>query len=120
MSTICPEAPSAGVIATACMLDDRQDIASALMAERYGWGAGEFSGLSSLWERESGWDVLASKPSSGAYGIPQALPGSKMGAYGGDWQNNAVTQIEWGLASINDSYGTPCGAWSAFQSQGWY
>ena len=91
-----------------------------MMSERYGWGAGEFSCLSSLWERESGWDVHASNPSSGAYGIPQALPGSKMGAYGADWQDNAVTQIEWGLSYINDSYGTPCGAWSTFQSQGWY
>jgi hypothetical protein len=99
---------------------DPRRIASAMMAERYGWGAGQFSCLSSLWERESGWDVHASNSSSGAYGIPQALPGSKMSAYGGDWQNNAVTQIEWGLSYINDSYGTPCGAWSTFQSQGWY
>ena len=99
---------------------DPQRIAAAMMAERYGWGAGEFSCLTSLWEQESGWDVHASNPSSGAYGIPQALPGSKMGAYGGDWQDNAVTQIEWGLSYIDDSYGTPCGAWSTFRSQGWY
>jgi hypothetical protein len=97
-----------------------QRIAASMMAERYGWGAGEFACLSSLWERESSWEVHASNPSSGAYGIPQALPGSKMSAYGADWQDNAVTQIEWGLAYINQSYGTPCGAWSTFRSQGWY
>ena len=99
---------------------DPQRLSAAMMSERYGWGSGEFSCLSSLWERESGWDVHASNPSSGAYGIPQALPGSKMSAFGADWQDNAVTQIEWGLSYINDSYGTPCGAWSTFQSQGWY
>lgn len=97
-----------------------QRIAGAMMAERYGWGSGEFSCLVSLWERESSWDVHASNSSSGAYGIPQALPGVKMSAYGADWRDNAVAQIEWGLAYINQSYGNPCGAWSAFQSRGWY
>lgn len=99
---------------------DPRGIARAMMAERYGWDAGEFSCLSSLWERESGWNVHASNSSSGAYGIPQALPGSKMGAYGGDWASNPVTQIQWGLSYIRGTYGTPCGAWSAFRSKGWY
>jgi hypothetical protein len=99
---------------------DPHRIAASMMAERYGWGSGEYSCLSSLWGRESGWDVHAENTSSGAYGIPQALPGSKMSSYGSDWQDNAVTQIEWGLAYIDQSYGTPCGAWSTFQSQGWY
>jgi resuscitation-promoting factor RpfB len=90
------------------------------MAERYGWGSAQFSCLSSLWERESSWQVHAENPSSGAYGIPQALPGSKMSGYGADWRDNAVTQIEWGLSYIDQSYGTPCGAWSAWQSKGWY
>jgi hypothetical protein len=99
---------------------DPRGIARAMMAERYGWGSGEYACLSSLWERESGWQVHASNPSSGAYGIPQALPGSKMSAYGSDWADNPVTQIEWGLAYIRDSYGTPCGAWSTFRSLGWY
>jgi hypothetical protein len=99
---------------------DARGIAAGMAAERYGWGAGEFSCLNSLWTRESGWDVDASNPSSGAYGIPQALPGSKMGAYGSDWQTNPVTQIEWGLDYIDGRYGSPCGAWSTFQAQGWY
>lgn len=99
---------------------DPRGIARAMMAEKYGWGSGQFSCLSSLWEHESGWNVHASNSSSGAYGIPQALPGSKMGAYGSDWQSNPVTQIQWGLSYIRGTYGTPCGAWSAFQSKGWY
>ena len=57
---------------------------------------------------------------SGAYGIPQALPGSKMGAFGGDWRDSATTQIEWGLDYIDGRYGNPCGAWSAFGAKGWY
>ncbi len=99
---------------------DVRGLARTMMAERYGWGGGEFSCLSSLWERESGWDRHAANSSSGAYGIPQALPGSKMAAYGSDWRDNPVTQIQWGLAYVKGSYGTPCGAWSAFRSKGWY
>jgi hypothetical protein len=64
--------------------------------------------------------VHATNPSSGAYGIPQALPGSKMSAFGSDWADSATTQIQWGLAYIRDSYATPCGAWSEFRSRGWY
>ncbi len=95
-------------------------IASGLAASRYGWGADQFSCLNSLWMRESGWNLRATNPSSGAYGIPQALPGSKMSAYGSDWRSSARTQIEWGLSYIKGTYGSPCGAWSAFQSKGWY
>ena len=85
-----------------------------------GWGADQFGCLVSLWDRESGWNVYAQNPSSGAYGIPQALPGSKMGSAGGDWQTNAATQIAWGLGYIADRYGSPCGAWSHSESAGWY
>jgi hypothetical protein len=99
---------------------DPRDIAASIASSQYGWGADQFSCLDSLWTRESGWDPHASNPTSGAYGIPQALPGSKMGAYGSDWADNPTTQIQWGLAYVRGSYGTPCGAWSAFQSQGWY
>jgi hypothetical protein len=72
-----------------------------------------------MWNRESGWRVNAAN-GSGAYGIPQALPGSKMAAFGADWQTNPRTQIEWGLSYISGRYGTPCGAWSSWQAQGWY
>ena len=95
-------------------------IARQLAAQRYGWGDGEFACLNSLWEKESGWNYRASNPSSGAYGIPQALPGSKMGAYGDDWRTNPATQIKWGLNYIDGRYGSPCSAWSTAQSRGWY
>ena len=88
--------------------------------EQYGWGDGEFACLNSLWAKESGWNYQAYNASSGAYGIPQALPGSKMGAYGSDWRTNPATQIKWGLNYIDGRYGSPCSAWSTAQSQGWY
>jgi len=81
-----------------------------------GWGSDQFSCLVTLWGHESGWRVNASN-GSGAYGIPQALPGSKMGA---GWQSDARVQITWGLNYVVGRYGTPCGAWAVWQSQGWY
>lgn len=84
-----------------------------------GMGADQYSCLVSLWNRESGWNVHAENP-SGAYGIPQALPGSKMSTAGPDWQNNYETQIKWGMGYITGRYSTPCGAWGHSQSTGWY
>ncbi|MEZ5098039.1 MAG: hypothetical protein R2731_19335 [Nocardioides sp.] len=69
---------------------------------------------------ESGWRVNADNPYSSAYGIPQALPGSKMASAGPDWATNPVTQIRWGLGYIRDRYGSPCGAWSFKRSHNWY
>lgn len=85
-----------------------------------GWGEGQYDCLVSLWNRESGWRVNASNSSSGAYGIPQALPGSKMASAGDDWETNAGTQIEWGLGYITGRYGSPCGAWAHSEDVGWY
>jgi len=85
-----------------------------------GWGEDQYSCLVSLWQKESGWRVNATNSSSGAYGIPQSLPGSKMGSAGADWATNAGTQIEWGLGYIVGRYGSPCGAWSKSQASGWY
>jgi uncharacterized protein YabE (DUF348 family) len=93
-------------------------IARQLLSDR-GWGAGQYDCLVALWDRESSWNVHAANP-SGAYGIPQALPGSKMATAGPDWQDNATTQIKWGLGYIASRYGTPCGAWSSWQANGWY
>ncbi|WP_322411579.1 lytic transglycosylase domain-containing protein [Microbacterium invictum] len=90
------------------------------MLGNYGWGDDQFSCLVSLWNKESGWNYQAYNRSSGAFGIPQALPGSKMASAGADWQTNAATQISWGLGYISGRYGTPCGAWSHSQSVGWY
>jgi hypothetical protein len=99
--------------------EDPRDIARALLAE-YGWDDDQFGCLDSLWTRESGWNVHADNPSSSAYGIPQALPGSKMSSAGDDWATNAVTQIRWGLGYIEDRYGSPCSAWGHSQSHGFY
>lgn len=89
------------------------------LASARGWGADQFACLDSLWNRESGWRVDAANP-SGAYGIPQALPGSRMASVGSDWRTNPVTQITWGLSYIAGRYSTPCSAWSSFQAKGWY
>jgi hypothetical protein len=96
-----------------------QQIAEQMLSQ-FGWSSGQFSCLQPLWAHESGWNPYAQNPSSGAYGIPQALPGSKMGSAGGDWQSNPATQIRWGLSYIQGNYGSPCGAWSHEQADGWY
>ncbi|MFI6926578.1 lytic transglycosylase domain-containing protein [Nonomuraea spiralis] len=94
-------------------------VAKSMLAAR-GWGADQWGCLERLWQKESGWNERAMNRYSGAYGIPQALPGSKMASAGGDWQTNATTQIAWGLGYIKGRYGTPCGAWGHSQSTGWY
>ncbi|MFH0242557.1 transglycosylase SLT domain-containing protein [Streptomyces sp. HK10] len=83
-------------------------------------GGGQFQCFSSIVERESGWNYKAQNPSSGAYGLVQALPGSKMASAGADWQTNPATQIKWGLNYMNDRYGSPCGAWEFWQANHWY
>lgn len=80
----------------------------------------EWNCLYNLWARESGWRVEAYNASSGATGIPQALPGSKMASAGADWETNPVTQINWGMGYIAGRYGTPCGAWAHSEEVGWY
>ncbi len=98
---------------------DPQDIAEALLPS-YGWSSSQMSCLVPLWMGESGWRVSAENASSGAFGIPQALPGSKMASAGADWQTNPATQITWGLGYIQERYGSPCGAWGFKQGHGWY
>jgi hypothetical protein len=98
---------------------DPRTIARALLAQ-FGFGSDQFSCLDQLYNGESGWNVHADNPSSSAYGIPQALPGSKMASAGSDWQNDAATQIRWGLGYIKNSYGSPCGAESFKLGHGWY
>ena len=89
------------------------------MLASYGWSSSQFSCLQPLWQRESGWNVYAANP-DGAYGIPQADPGSKMGSAGPNWQSDATTQIRWGLNYIQATYGSPCAAWAHSQATGWY
>lgn len=87
---------------------------------RHGWGEAQWDPLDKLWTRESGWRWNAENSSSGAYGIPQALPGSKMASAGKDWRTNPETQIRWGLGYIKGRYGTPARAWTHSEQNGWY
>ncbi|KZE91057.1 lytic transglycosylase domain-containing protein [Microbacterium sp. TNHR37B] len=96
-----------------------QAIAYEMVTAR-GWGDDQFACLVALWKKESGWRVNAYNRSSGAYGIPQALPGRKMASVGSDWETNPATQITWGLGYIKGRYGSPCGAWDHSQRRGWY
>lgn len=112
-------AAAAAALASANTVDGAKATAQQMMADRYGWGGDQFSCLNSLWNKESGWNYKAYNP-SGATGIPQALPGSKMASAGSDWQSSAATQIAWGLGYIADVYGTPCSAWGHSQAMNWY
>lgn len=93
-------------------------VGEALNAD-WGW-ADEWDCLDSLWTAESGWNEYDRNPSSGAYGIPQALPGRKMASAGDDWETNPATQITWGLGYIGGRYGSPCAAYAHFRSHRWY
>lgn len=94
-------------------------VGCALMLEA-GFPIAQFPCLEKLWDHESGWNAKAENRSSGAYGIPQALPGKKMASAGADWKTNPATQIKWGLGYVKGRYKTPCGAWSNFQNKGSY
>ncbi|MEU4168858.1 phage tail tape measure protein [Streptomyces sp. NPDC026665] len=98
-----------------------QQFAQAAL-KSYGWGPSQWPALKALWNGESGWNYRATNASSGAYGIPQALPASKMASAGSDWKTNAATQIKWGLGYIKSRYGSPANAWSQWQARSphWY
>jgi hypothetical protein len=114
------QAPGGAVTATEDLTtQDPRTIARAMLGQ-FGFSSDQFSCLDSLYVSESDWNVHADNPSSSAYGIPQALPGSKMASAGPDWEHNAATQIRWGLGYIRDVYGTPCAAWSFKQGNNWY
>lgn len=93
---------------------------AASQIQGYGWGPEQLNCLINLWEKESNWNSTAENPSSGAYGIPQSLPGTKMASAGADWRTNPATQIKWGLGYISERYKTPCGAWQHSVAVGWY
>ncbi|MEV6761386.1 transglycosylase SLT domain-containing protein [Streptomyces sp. NPDC051105] len=82
--------------------------------------AAQFNAFSKIVSHESGWNPSATNSSSGAYGLVQALPGSKMASAGSDWKTNPATQIKWGLDYMNSRYGSPTAAWSFWQANGWY
>jgi hypothetical protein len=100
--------------------DGAREVAKSLMEEKYGWGDKQFACLDGLWTKESHWNYRASNKRSGAHGIPQALPASKMEVIGTDWRTNPVTQISWGLHYIDKRYETPCGAFAKFKRTNWY
>ena len=116
-----PPKPAASVAPAAGVPDPGTAKAIAFdMVTARGWGQSEYDCLVALWNKESHWNVYAHNVRSGAYGIPQALPGSKMATAGADWATNPATQITWGLGYIAGRYGTPCGAWGHSQLKGWY
>ena len=99
---------------------DPREMARQMMLNKYEWGDDQFACYDSIIMRESRWIVTADNPYSSAYGIPQALPGKRMAAFGADWRTNPATQIRWGLDYVDQRYGTPCQAWSFKRSHGWY
>jgi hypothetical protein len=113
-------AAAAAALAAADTPNGARALASNLAATTYGWGADQFQCLDHLWTKESGWSYSALNRGSGAAGIPQALPGSKMATAGADWSTNAATQIKWGLGYIARSYGSPCAAWAHSEASNWY
>lgn len=118
-----PKAIAAALKAAESNIDsvaESKAFAEMYIKSTYNWGADQNSCLVDLWERESNWRVLAENRSSGAYGIPQALPGSRMAEIANDWRTNAATQIKWGAAYISDRYETPCAALAKQKARGWY
>ena len=114
--------PDAAPLASPAAVDDpaAAKVFAASQLGAHGWGADQMNCLNLLWERESNWRTTAENASSGAYGIVQSLPASKMASVGSDWATNYETQIRWGLGYIEGRYGSPCGAWSHSESVGWY
>jgi hypothetical protein len=100
--------------------DGARAVAREIAQSKYGWGSFQFACLNKLWTKESNWRYKARNKSSGAHGIPQALPATKMESIGTDWRTNPVTQISWGLRYIEVRYETPCKAYKKFQRSNWY
>jgi hypothetical protein len=99
---------------------DPREIARQIMKNKFGYDDDDYSSFNNIIIRESMWKIDATNPSSGAYGIPQALPGSKMVSAGSDWRTNPATQIIWALDYMKKRYGSPCEAWSFKRGHGWY
>ncbi|KKK06639.1 lytic transglycosylase domain-containing protein [Micromonospora sp. HK10] len=112
--------PYDGPIPASCEeFSGNRKVGCAIMLDE-GFGIDQFPCLDKLWTKESGWNHKAYNAGSGAYGIPQAVPGSKMGSVADDWKTNPATQIKWGLGYIEGRYNNPCGAWQHSQNKGWY
>jgi len=119
-SLVSPAGAGRGSVVLLAAARTPRQIARAMLP-RFHWSVlRQFRYLNWLWERESGWNKYAYNPYSGAYGIPQALPGSRMASAGPNWRSNAATQIRWGLRYIKARYGSPRRAWGHSQATGWY
>jgi hypothetical protein len=114
-----PSTPAVPIPTSCSAYTGNKAIACALLPE-WGYGIDQMSCLIPMWTKESGWNERARNPSSGSYGIPQALPASRMAAYGADYLTNPTPQIKWGLSYVKSRYGGPCKAWTFWQAHGWY
>jgi hypothetical protein len=119
-SLVSPAGAARGSVVLLAAARTPRQIAQAMLPRFHWLVRRQFRYLNWLWERESGWNKYAYNPYSGAYGIPQALPGSKMASAGPSWRSNAATQIRWGLRYIKARYGSPRRAWDHSQATGWY
>lgn len=97
-----------------------REIAKQILKNKFDYGNAEYQCFNNIIIRESNWIIDATNASSGAYGIPQSLPGSKMASAGADWRTNPATQITWAIGYMDDRYGSPCSAWSFKRAHGWY
>ena len=121
VTTVEVAAPSVAGAPAAGVPDPGSAKAIALgLVQQRGWNTAQYDCLVALWGKESGWNVYAFNAGSGAYGIPQAVPGNKMATVASDWKTNPKTQIIWGLGYIQGRYVNPCGAWNHSQTKGWY
>ncbi|HET6212802.1 MAG TPA: lytic transglycosylase domain-containing protein, partial [Micromonosporaceae bacterium] len=109
-----------GPVPASCSVYTGNRLVGCNLLLEWGFGLDQMPCLDRLWTKESNWTTTSTNKSSGAYGIPQAVPGSKMSKFGADWQTNPATQIKWGLDYIKGRYSTPCLAWSFSVSHGWY
>ena len=107
-------------VESARQADGAREVAKEIIAAKYQWSEKQFTCLDQLWIKESHWNYKARNKVTGAHGIPQALPATKMEIIGTDWRTNPVTQITWGLKYIEERYETPCKAWSKFKRSRWY
>jgi hypothetical protein len=114
-----PPTPPTPIPSSCSAYSGNRAIGCALMLQ-WGYGLSEMPCLDKMWAKESGWNEKSRNAGSGAYGIPQALPASKLAVYGSDYLTNPTPQIKWGLDYIKNRYGSPCKAWSYWQAHGWY
>jgi Transglycosylase SLT domain len=107
-------------VESARQADGAREVARQIIAQKYRWSEKQFTCLDNLWTKESKWNYKSRNKSSGAHGIAQALPATKMEIVGTDWRTNPVTQITWGLKYIDERYKYPCRAWSKSKRSHWY